>query len=234
MSDDGRCAQARRELGVYVLGAIEPAQRALVDAHLAACPDCRAELAGLAGLPSLLCRVPVADALQLSPDEAAALVPGLPLTALASRVSRIRRRRWCLTAAAALIAGFAAASGLQALRAAAGRPPAAAAPSWAVTAEGANLATGAWAAVRYATRPWGTELEVRVTGVAAGTRCQFWVTGPRSQDVAAGGWTIAPGGQAAWHPASAPFQAASVRSFAVTAAGKTLVTVHAPSSGRGA
>ncbi|MGO9159294.1 MAG: anti-sigma factor family protein [Streptosporangiaceae bacterium] len=234
MNDNGQCAQARPELGVYVLGAIEPAQRALVDRHLAVCPDCRAELAGLAGLPSLLRRVPVAEALQQSPDDAAALLPGPPLTALASRVSRIRRRRWCLTAAAALIAGFAAASGVQALHAAADRPPAAAAPRWAVTAEGANLVTGTWAAVRYATRPWGTELEVRVTGVAAGTRCQFWVTGPRGQDAAAGGWTIAAGDQAAWYPASASFQTASVRSFAVTAGGKTLVTVQAPSSGRGA
>ena len=228
MNDDGRCAQARQELGVYLLGAIEPAQRALVDRHLAACPECRAELAGLAGLPSLLRRVPVGEALQLAPDVAAAVVPGPSLTALAGRVSGIRRRRWCLTAAAALIAGFAAASGLQALHADAAHPPAvAAAPRWAVTAEGANRVTGAWAAIRYTTLPWGTEMEVQVTGVAAGTRCQLLVTGPRGQDVAAGGWTIAAGHQAAWYPASVPLQAASLRGFTVTAGGKVLVTVRA-------
>lgn len=227
MSDDGQCAQARLELGVYLLDAIEPAQRALVDRHLARCPDCRAELAGLAGLPALLGSVPVAEALQLSPDDAAAVVAGPSLAALAGRVSRIRRRRWRRTAAAALIAGFAAASGLQALHAVAARPPAAAAPRWAVTAEGVNPVTGAWAAVRYTTRPWGTEMEVRVTGVAAGTRCQVWVTGPRGQEVAAGGWTIAAGREAAWYPASAPFPAGSLRSFEVTARGTTLVTVPA-------
>ena len=225
MNEDGQCAQARQELGVYLLGAIEPAQRALVDRHLAACPACRAELAGLAGLPSLLRRVPAGEALQLPPDAAAALVPGPSLAALAGRVSKIRRHRWYLTAAAALIAGFAGASGLQALHAA--RPPAAAAPRWAVTAEGANRVTGAWAAVRYSTRPWGTEMEVLVTGVAAGTRCQFWVTGSRGQDVAAGGWIIAAGHQAAWYPASVPFQAGSVRGFEVSAGGKILVTVQA-------
>jgi anti-sigma factor RsiW len=118
MNDDGHRAQARLELGVYLLGAIEPAQRALVGRHLAACPQCRAELAGLAGLPSLLRKVPAGEALQLPPD-AAALVPG---PSLAGRVSGIRRRRWCLTAAAAVIAGFAAASGLQALYAGAAPP----------------------------------------------------------------------------------------------------------------
>jgi anti-sigma factor RsiW len=230
MKDDGQCAQARQELGVYLLGAIEPAQRALVNRHLAACPDCRAELAGLAGLPALLRSVPVAETLQLSEDDAA-LMPGPSLTVLVGRVSRIRRRRWRRTAAAALIAGFAAASGLQALHSLAARAPAAAVSQWAVAAGGANPVTGAWAAVRYTTRPWGTQMEVRVTGIAAGTRCQLWVTGPRGQDVAAGGWTIAAGHQtqAAWYPASAPFQAASLRSFEVTAGGKTLVTVPARS-----
>ena len=47
------CTDARPSLGVYVLGAIDPAERALVDAHLVTCRDCRDELAGLAGLPAL-------------------------------------------------------------------------------------------------------------------------------------------------------------------------------------
>ena len=51
------CTDARLSLGVYVLGAIDPAERALVDAHLVTCRDCRDELAGLAGLPALLARV---------------------------------------------------------------------------------------------------------------------------------------------------------------------------------
>src|SRR2546430_9841992 len=51
------CPDARPSLGVYVLGAIDPAERALVDAHLLTCRDCRDELAGLAGLPALLARV---------------------------------------------------------------------------------------------------------------------------------------------------------------------------------
>jgi Putative zinc-finger len=226
VSADAQCALARVELGVYLLGAIEPAQRAWVGRHLAACPRCRAELAGLAGLPALLRRVPASEVRLLELEGAGPPVPGPPLSVVAGRMSRIRRRRWCRTAVATFAAGIAAATGLQVLHPAAG-PPAAGVPRWSVTAAGANPVTGAWAAIQYAAEPWGTELEVRVTGVPAGTRCQLWVTGPRGQVVAAGGWTIAAARPAAWYPASAPFPVASVRGIAVTAAGKVLVTVAA-------
>ena len=56
------CGDIRHALGVYVVGAIDPAERSVVDAHLSRCLECREELAGLAGLPALLGRVPLADA----------------------------------------------------------------------------------------------------------------------------------------------------------------------------
>ena len=57
MTSAWECADTRQALGIYVLGAIDPAERALVDAHVAGCRECREELAGLAGLPALLSRV---------------------------------------------------------------------------------------------------------------------------------------------------------------------------------
>ena len=54
MTDTWDCQEARIALGVYVLGAIDPAERALVDAHLATCEACQAELAEFADLPALL------------------------------------------------------------------------------------------------------------------------------------------------------------------------------------
>ncbi|MDT7548558.1 MAG: hypothetical protein QOE84_952 [Actinomycetota bacterium] len=48
------CDQARLSLGVYVLDALEPQERAAVDAHLVVCPGCAAELAELNPLPALL------------------------------------------------------------------------------------------------------------------------------------------------------------------------------------
>lgn len=62
------CGEARVCLGAYVLGSIDPAERSLVDAHLATCRDCRDELAGLAGLPALLARVGTEEATALAGD----------------------------------------------------------------------------------------------------------------------------------------------------------------------
>lgn len=71
MTQPMECTQARISLGVYVLGAIDPAERTLVDSHLKTCRECRDELAGLAGLPALLSRVSTEEAMALavSPDE---------------------------------------------------------------------------------------------------------------------------------------------------------------------
>jgi len=221
------CAQARNELGVYVLGAIGPAERAQVDQHLATCPRCREELVGLAGLPGLLRRVPPDVATQAWADDTSGSRPGPPLDRLISRVSAIRLRRRLTAVAAALVIGLAAATGLQVLHAHLASTSAAVAPRWIETNTGGNPATGAWAAVRYAAQPWGAELEVRVTGIPAGTRCQLRVTGAQGQEIAAGGWTIIAGSQHTWYPASVPWPTASLRGFDITAGGHTLVTVRA-------
>jgi anti-sigma factor RsiW len=55
------CGEIRHALGVYLLGAISPADRSAVGRHLAGCAGCREELARLAGLPGLLGTVPAAD-----------------------------------------------------------------------------------------------------------------------------------------------------------------------------
>jgi len=221
------CAQIRPELGVYLLGAIEPAQRPVVESHLAGCHGCRAELSGLAGLPSLLRRVPADSVLQLVADDPGQVTSESPLNALLPRIGAIRRRRNLLAAAAAVAAAIVAASAVQGLHDATAHPPAAAAPARAVTVQGTNPETGTWAAVRYTANPWGTELEVSVTGITAGTRCQLLVTGPQGQVIKAGGWDYAVGSQPAWYPASVPIAAASLRRFTIVADGKTLVTIQA-------
>ena len=69
MDDAGTCAGIRPQLGVYLTGAIAPADRVVVVRHLTACDGCRAELAGLAGLPALLRRPPVQAAAQDPPAD---------------------------------------------------------------------------------------------------------------------------------------------------------------------
>jgi anti-sigma factor RsiW len=221
----GECAQIRNELGVYLLGAIEPHERARLEDHCASCLACREKLAALAGMPALLRKVPAAEAIRAWRDDGGDRPPTPPLQSLLSTVARTRRRRrWAIAAAAALATALAAA-GLQLLHPGPATTPAAAAP-WTATATGASPVTGVSAAIRYAAEPWGSELDVHVTGIPVGTRCQLWVTGPRGQAVAAGGWTIAASGQPAWYPASVPFPAGALRGFEVTAGGKAQVTVR--------
>src|SRR6516165_6326798 len=96
------CAEARPSLGVYVLGAIDPAERALVDSHLTTCRDCRDELAGLAGLPALLARVGREEAMALAAanerpaweEEALAPPDRLVGNVLDLASARRRRRTW--------------------------------------------------------------------------------------------------------------------------------------------
>jgi hypothetical protein len=226
LSRGGDCAHCRSELGVYVLGAIGPAERAWVDEHLADCLRCREELAALAGLPGLLRRVPPDLALRALTDAPADAPSGPGVDRLISRVTVIRRRRRLTAAAAALVIGIAAAAGLHALQ---GRPAGttAAVIQWTDTDTGASATTGARATVRYATERWGTELEVRVAGVPAGTRCQLRVVGAQGRAVTAGGWVIRTGSQYTWYPASVPWPAASLRDFVVVSGSQTLVTVAA-------
>jgi hypothetical protein len=215
------CVQMRPELGVYLLGAIEPARRPVVESHLAACLDCRAELSALAGLPSLLRRVPADVVRKLGADDPGQVMPEPPLNAPLARIGAIRRRRNLLAAA------IAAASAVQALHETTAHPPAAVAPAGTVTVQATNPETGTWAAVRYTPQPWGTELEVSITGVTAGTRCQLMVTGPQGQVISAGGWDFGAGARPVWYPASVPIPAASLRRFTIVADGKTVVTIQA-------
>jgi predicted lipoprotein with Yx(FWY)xxD motif len=113
MGRTGECAVIRPLLGVYVTGAIAPADRAVVVRHLASCEWCRDELAGLAALPGLLRRLP-APAAARAPGGGAAAPGPEPRDALLGRVlsrigARRRRRRRAVTAAVTVLAATAAA-----------------------------------------------------------------------------------------------------------------------------
>src|SRR5512146_792615 len=72
------CQEARIALGVYVLGAIEPDERAAVDEHLDTCQECRAELAEFMELPGLLALVPAEEAIALADGPLPGDPPPLP------------------------------------------------------------------------------------------------------------------------------------------------------------
>ena len=75
VDSSGECTDICAQLGVYVFGAITPAERVTVVRHLATCPPCRDELAGLAGLPGLLLRPPVVAAAFLDDPAATEKAP---------------------------------------------------------------------------------------------------------------------------------------------------------------
>ncbi|RFA17910.1 anti-sigma factor family protein [Subtercola boreus] len=104
----------------YVLGSLSPAERHEYEHHLAGCPECRAALAELAGMPGLLASIPRAEALELldpaAPSSAAPAPVALrdpllssPLLPSPTRTrTRTRPRPRVLVAAAAFTAVAAA------------------------------------------------------------------------------------------------------------------------------
>jgi Putative zinc-finger len=173
----------RQALGAYLLGALSPSERAAVDAHLAWCAGCRAELVGLAGLPGLLGSVSTADAAGLAapgagPETPEEPVPPMPLQPVLDQAVRLRRhlmwRRVAAAAAVTVIAAGGAAAATHALAAPAGPPVAV--MHWAGTLHGHNPASGAAAIVQYLPRPWGLQLQVQVRDIPAGTRCALQVS----------------------------------------------------------
>ena len=228
----GNCGEIRGALGVYVVGAIDPADRAVVESHLSWCVACREELTGLAALPGRLGSVPATDVSLLAVDEP---VPAgrddgyQPEAALPSLLERAAAQRrylmWRRVAAAAALAVIAAGGAVAVSRMVAPRlRPAASALPWTATAHGRDPQTGAGATVEYAAQPWGLQAQVQVSGIPAGTRCELLVNGP-GRRVVAGGWTVAAGHADAWYPASAAL-ASGVRGFVVArTSGKPLVSV---------
>jgi predicted anti-sigma-YlaC factor YlaD len=225
------CREIRQALGVYVLGAIDPAERAQVDEHLATCPDCREELASLAGLPAMLRKVPVVEAERLAVADAEPDAIEMPseqmLTSLVGRTANVRRiRRWrALAAAAAVIVvafGGGAALG-HALQSPAPAPPAS--RSW-HTAARTDAATGADLAVKYRQTGEGTVMLVHIAGVKLGSVCQFLVTS-NGTSWPTGGWQLQAWNASAWFETRTPLSESQLQSFELTVDGKVMASVHA-------
>jgi len=225
------CMDTRQALGVYVLGAIDPAERSQVDRHVTGCQECRDELAGLAGLPALLSRVSADEVGRISLEDAdaapvGATPPGDLLESALSLTAARRRRQHRWQAAAAAAAAVVAAAGIVAgLRLASGAPASASAPpaSW-PTARTTSALSGVTATLRYDREPWGTAMDIQVIGVPSGTTCQLWVTDAQGVHLAVSGWTAANGSATAWYAGSTWVTASQVQGFDVTAGNQRLAT----------
>ena len=231
------CTDARLSLGVYVLGAIDPAERSLVDAHLVTCRDCRDELAGLAGLPALLARVNPDEISRICADDAIRAgthagtddrPPGeLIGTVLDLAAARRRRTRWRFAAAAAAvvaIAGglFGGLSSMTTTRTVA-IPVSPGSTHW-DTVEATSKITGASASVAYSHEMWGDAFEVLVDHIPVGTTCQLWVVHPNGTRTRVAEWTTAGDEGNVWYSGSMASTAQPISSFQITAGKKVLLT----------
>jgi len=236
------CTEARLSLGVYVLGAIDPAERSLVDAHLQTCRECRDELAGLAGLPALLARVNPDEISRICPDDtvlsstgrASVPVPAdepppgeLIGTVLDLAAARRRRTRWRFAAAAAAVVAVAGGlfGGLSSM--ASTRtvqvPLTSGASPW-DTVQATNKITGATASVAYAHEQWGDAFEVLVDHIPVGTTCQLWVVHPDGTRTQVSGWTVDGDEGKVWYGGSLPSTAKAIAKFEITAGKRVLLT----------
>jgi len=193
MTADG-CAEVRLSLGAYVLGALDPAERSRVDAHLAGCADCRDELASFAALPGLLGRVSRSEVESEPVDPGPQLLERLLGAAAAER--RHDRRRRVLTAVAAAVIVLAAigvtVGVTQDHHRASSSTTAAVVAGTSQTFTATNPQNHVQATVTEWKKGWGASVDVSVVGVTAdlaGQSCQLIAVGPGGKTDVAASWS---------------------------------------------
>jgi hypothetical protein len=224
------CGDIRYALGVYVVGAIDPAERAAVDAHLSHCPDCREELAGLAGLPALLGRVPREDAERLALGaEKLEEPPAEMLDSLLAQVTARRRaRRWRVIVAAAAAAVIAVGGGIVGGAVMSHDHTGQEGGNTYVShlARGINANTDVTAAVYYQPKGSGTAMQVEVSGIKKGTHCVFWVINSSGKHLWAGAWTVSGAEDDTWYSVASATPIGNLSGFDITGpGGQKLVTI---------
>jgi anti-sigma factor RsiW len=176
-------AHVREELGAYVLGGLEPAERRVVDAHVAECGRCRDELARFSVMPGVLDRLSAEEVLE-DPSSVPALVRPQLAAGLAAAEQGLRRqvRRWRVATAAASLATIAAVAALVVTDSA---------PTETVRVEVAPVAAdaaqveGTVAAFAW---EWGTTVEVDISRLPARDSYTIWIVDVDDEWVAAGTW----------------------------------------------
>ena len=191
------------QLGAYLLGALDPAERAALEAHLPGCAECQAELIAMAPLPGLLRRTPFEEleetataaqtltAPERSPEPAPAPAPR-PERApgpdgAAGRRSAPRPRRRVLVAAGLGLAGAAAAVGAWVYVGGAQQAtPTASAPATTVSA--VDPRTHVTASAALTPENWGTQVQLKLGNLPQGITCHLVVHARDGRTETAGTW----------------------------------------------
>ncbi len=210
------CPQWAPEVAAYVLGALEPADRRRVEAHLARCESCREALATLASLPGLMSRLSLPEAAGGPPAANEEMLTRLMRAAATER--RTARTRWWVAAAAVLLVLGGAVGGVAGYRAAT-------APRWDTVA-----ATHGQVQMTVHLHPTstGTDLRLQLSGVPAGTRCQLVALSDDAEREVAGWWTASYQGTASISGTTSISYGHLARLTVETASGTVLVASGVP------
>jgi predicted anti-sigma-YlaC factor YlaD len=171
------CTEATHALGIYLVGALDPRERADVEAHLAQCPACRDELAGLAGLPGLMSRLSTEEVLAGPPPVDDALLERLLMSAARGR-KVARQRRWLTAVAAVFVLLAGSVGGVTAYRAATG-------PHWHTVAAASGPVH---MTVKLATVSTGTTMTLTLSGVPSDEHCRLIAVSDTGERETAGSW----------------------------------------------
>ena len=181
--------ELQRSLGSYLLGALGPAERQEVDAHLNGCPACRKELVAYAALPGLLSRLDLAEATGGTLLPPPSLLPAVLAAVESERAGRSRQlSRWRL-AAAALATAAVLVGGLVLVG---GPAPTAPAERSLVTAAGSE-ASGS---VALQPKPWGTELRLQLRDLPPADGYVAYTLDETGARTEAASWGPTPNGRA--------------------------------------
>ncbi|MDX6202621.1 MAG: hypothetical protein QOJ83_2121 [Frankiales bacterium] len=217
--------ELRFSLGAYVLGALTPAERDVIDAHLAECPDCLAELDQLTTLPLFLDLVSGEEVALMGSGNAAPdprLVDRVVAAALAERRAS-RRKRWLVSVAAAVVLVTGSSVAGVAL-APSGHAPV----TNAAVFDQTDASTHAWARIAVQQKGWGASLELTLSGVPAGEHCRLVAVGRDGTTDVAASWEATYKGTATLTGATSLQLASTAAYDVVTFDGKRLV--HVPTT----
>jgi hypothetical protein len=173
------CRRWRESLGAYALDRLDTGERAGVEAHLEGCAECRAELASLTSIATLL---PLADPTRF--DTAPTPPSGLGdriAAAVAAEHKTVRKRRWRigLTLGGATAAVAAALLAFVVLPGGGGESPE-------QHVSFASLPPGMKIGATLKPHSFGTEIHVYVKGVRSGTLCRVSLRRPDGTGLPAG------------------------------------------------
>jgi hypothetical protein len=182
-------------LGAFVLGGLDPAEHQAFSRHLRTCRVCQREAAQLSGLPALLDLVepgaePEGPDDNVTASEGAVTAETLAPVELLDKVRGARRRRrWRLAAAAAVLVLLAGAVGasIGPVTARLNAPP-----TRGLVAAGAPVggqSAPAQVEIDLVTRQWGTQLDVRGSGLPTDRVLFLAVTDREGHSYDVASWT---------------------------------------------